>query len=172
MDVPLRVGMEVGSWQPTRGAGYLSRCPYILRLATAHCRKTSPGATDAQLYVHEWPNPHPTWRIDRIEVTVLRTGRVTEALHGVEPGAELGLRGPFGKGYPLDKLRGSEVLLVGGGVGLAPLRSLFYALLHNAAKYKKIIVLNGARTTADLVYRPLYDGWRKKKNNSSVVMCL
>jgi len=65
---------------------------------------------------------------------------VTDALHEVEQGADLGLRGPFGKGYPLDKLRGKEVLLVGGGVGLAPLRSLIYALLAEIGQFKKVVI--------------------------------
>jgi hypothetical protein len=68
LDVPIRVGMETGNWLPTRGADYLHRCPYILRLATERCRKETPGATDAVLYVYEWPNPHPGRRIDSIEL--------------------------------------------------------------------------------------------------------
>jgi len=67
IDVPIRLGMEVGNWVPSRSAEYLYRCPYILRLATERCRKNSPGATDAALYVYEWPNPHPGRRIDAIE---------------------------------------------------------------------------------------------------------
>ena len=67
-EVPLRVGMEVGSWRPTRGGDYLHRCPYILRLVTEECRKTQPGATDVVLYAYEWVNPRPQWRIDAMEV--------------------------------------------------------------------------------------------------------
>ena len=69
VDVPIRVGMEVGSWLPTRGAAYLHRCPYIRRLATQRCRRESPGGADVCLYVYEWPNPHPARRIDAIELT-------------------------------------------------------------------------------------------------------
>lgn len=97
---------------------------------------------------------------ERIEVTVLRTGRVTDALHKVEQGADLGLRGPFGKGYPLDKLRGKEVLLVGGGVGLAPLRSLIYALLAEIGQFKKVVIKYGARSPAELLYSRQFDEWR------------
>ncbi|MFW6163359.1 MAG: FAD-binding oxidoreductase, partial [Planctomycetota bacterium] len=97
---------------------------------------------------------------ERLEVTVLRTGRVTDALHEVEPGAELGLRGPFGQGYPMDKLRGTEVLLVGGGVGLAPLRSLIYALLAEIDQFAKLLILYGARTPEELLYRRQFDDWR------------
>jgi len=69
IDVPIRVGMEVGNWRPTRGAAYQHRCPYLLRLATEECRRSTPGGTDAVLYVYEWPNPHPGSRIDAIELT-------------------------------------------------------------------------------------------------------
>jgi len=97
---------------------------------------------------------------DRIEVTVLRTGRVTEALHGVAPGTELGLRGPFGKGYPIEKLHGKEVLLVGGGVGLAPLRSLILAMMSDITRFKRLSIKYGARTPEELLFRGSYDAWR------------
>ena len=68
VSVPLRVGMEVGSWRPTRHGEYLYRCPYILRLATEECRRKTPGATDTVLYAYEWVNPHPSWRIDAMAI--------------------------------------------------------------------------------------------------------
>ncbi len=98
---------------------------------------------------------------EQLEVTVLRTGRVTDVLHTLKPGALLGLRGPYGKGYPIDKLRGKEVLLVGGGVGLAPLRSLMYVLFHDIAEFKHVIIKYGARTPDELLYRRLYDEWQE-----------
>ena len=96
---------------------------------------------------------------ERLEVTVLRTGRVTDALHDLEPGAGLGLRGPFGKGYPVDKFGGREVLLVGGGVGLAPLRSLMHVLFRDLSAYKRVLIKYGARTPEELLYRRSYDEW-------------
>lgn len=98
---------------------------------------------------------------ERLEVTVLRTGRVTDALHEVERGTELGLRGPFGKGYPLEKFHGKEVLLVGGGVGLAPLRSLILAMLADIGKFRRLSIKYGARTPEELLYRGSYDAWRR-----------
>ena len=96
---------------------------------------------------------------ERLEVTVLRTGRVTDALHELEPGSPLGLRGPFGKGYPVDKFRGKEVLLVGGGVGLAPLRSLMHVLFRDLSAYKRVVIKYGAREPEELLYRRSYDEW-------------
>jgi len=96
---------------------------------------------------------------ERLEVTVLRTGRVTDALHMLKPGAALGIRGPYGKGYPIDKFRGREVLLVGGGVGLAPLRSLMHALFDDLSSYKRVMIKYGARTPDELLFRGSYERW-------------
>ena len=101
---------------------------------------------------------------DRLEISILKTGAVTDRLHEMKPGAGLGLRGPFGKGYPLEKLAGQEVVLVGGGVGLAPLRALIYALLAEPEKYKRIVILYGARTPAELSFRKQYEEWARPKN--------
>ncbi len=95
----------------------------------------------------------------RIAITILRTGCVTEKLHAAEPPATLGLRGPFGKGYPLEKLDGKEVLIVGGGVGLAPLRALILALLADLDRVKRVSIKYGARSMEELLYRDQYDAW-------------
>jgi len=99
---------------------------------------------------------------DRLEVTVLRTGEVTEALHKMEAGATLGVRGPFGKGYPIEEVEGKEILIVGGGVGLAPLRALLYALFENIDKYKRVSIKYGARNPDELLYRKSYEEWSAK----------
>ncbi len=102
---------------------------------------------------------------DKMEITILRTGKVTDALHALKPGAEVGLRGPFGKGYPMDKMEGKEVLVVGGGVGLAPLRSLIYALLANSSKYKRVSIKYGARSPEELCFRRQHNEWGKAAAN-------
>ncbi|HER42945.1 MAG TPA: oxidoreductase, partial [Candidatus Eisenbacteria bacterium] len=113
--------------------------PFTFR-AGQFMQLTVPGVGEAPFT----PSSSPSVT-EKMEITILRTGTVTDALHELEPGAKVGLRGPFGKGYPLDKMKGKEVLLVGGGVGLAPLRSLIYALLENPSEYKRISIRNGAR---------------------------
>ncbi len=90
---------------------------------------------------------------ETIEITIMRVGRVTEKLHALEPGADLAIRGPLGQPYPLEKYYGREILIVGGGVGLAPLRALLFALFEDVGKYKKIMVRYGAKSPADIVYR-------------------
>lgn len=99
---------------------------------------------------------------DTIEITILEAGRLTSILHKeTKVGDVLGIRGPFGKGYPLDKFKGHEVLIIGGGVGLAPLRSCLYALFDNIDDYKRISIKYGARTPKDHVFRYQYEEWEK-----------
>lgn len=100
---------------------------------------------------------------DDLEFTIMRVGRVTRALFECKEGDMVGVRGPFGKPYPLGKFRGKEIYIVGGGVGFAPLRSLFLALLHNIKDYKKLYIRYGARTPEDIVYRRLLPTWEKTK---------
>ena len=116
---------------------------------------TVPGVGEAPFT----PSSSPK-KPERLEITVLRTGRVTDVLHKLEPGATLGVRGPYGKGYPTEEFRGKEVLVVGGGVGLAPLRSLIYTLFDDIASYKRVSIRYGARTPEELLYRRSYDEWR------------
>ncbi|MGB7055789.1 MAG: FAD/NAD(P)-binding protein [bacterium] len=96
-----------------------------------------------------------------LEFTIMKIGRVTEALFDLKEGELVGVRGPFGKPYPLHDFRGKEVFIVGGGVGFAPLRSLFLALLHDLKAYKKIYIRYGARTPKDIVYKHLIPEWQK-----------
>ncbi|GAG53420.1 unnamed protein product, partial [marine sediment metagenome] len=98
---------------------------------------------------------------DRLAITVLKTGTVTDRLHECQQGQTLGLRGPFGKGYPLEKLKGKEVLIVGGGVGLAPLRALILALLADLKPIKRMSIKYGARCTEELLYRNEWKAWTK-----------
>ncbi len=120
---------------------------------------TMPGVGEAPFTPSSSPN-----RTETIEFTILRMGKVTDKLLSVKAGDTVGLRGPFGKGYPIDKLRGTEVLVVGGGVGLAPLRSLLYVLFDEIDSFKKVYIKYGARTPNDLVYRSMYDSWAKIPN--------
>jgi NAD(P)H-flavin reductase len=99
---------------------------------------------------------------DKLDVTIMRVGRVTEKLHALGAGETLGIRGPLGQPYPLKDFYGREVLIVGGGVGLAPLRALLFALFEEQDKFTRIVLRYGARSPRDLVYRhALAEGWGK-----------
>lgn len=101
---------------------------------------------------------------EKVEFTIMKVGRVTNGLFNLKKGDFVGLRGPFGRPYPLEKFEGREVFIVGGGVGIAPLRSLFLALLYNLSKYKKVYIRYGARTPKDLVYKNSLLEWQKIEN--------
>ncbi len=94
---------------------------------------------------------------DRLEITIERVGRVTDALHELKPGARVGLRGPLGQPYPLDAFRDRDVLVIGGGCGVGPLRALLFALFEHADRYGRILLRYGARTPQDIVYREAYE---------------
>ena len=115
---------------------------------------TLPGVGEAPFT----PSSSPL-RPERLDITILKTGVLTDRFHECRPGEMLGLRGPFGKGYPVDDLDGVEVLVVGGGVGLAPLRALIYAALAKLDKVKRLSIQYGARETAELLYRRMFDEW-------------
>jgi len=95
-----------------------------------------------------------------LDFTIMAAGRVTKILHGMQKGEIVGLRGPYGTEYPLKEFKGKELLIIGGGVGLAPLRALLYALFNDANDYKRIVVKYGARTPKDIVYKTEIDTWR------------
>jgi NAD(P)H-flavin reductase len=93
---------------------------------------------------------------DRLEVTVMKTGYVTGIMHELKPGAVMGIRGPYGRGYPVSEFRGKEVLILGGGCGLAPIRSLLFTLEHMKDDLEKVILCYGSKTPADCIYKPLF----------------
>jgi len=106
---------------------------------------------------------------EKIDLTIMKAGRVTSKLHTLERGAAVGIRGPYGKGYPLDEFRGKDIVIVGGGVGLAPLRSLLFSLFSTMDDYNKVILRYGARTSADIVYKSLLPEWAKIEKLDMVV---
>lgn len=108
------------------------------------------------------PSSNPNIK-DRIDVTIMNVGRVTSLLHNISKNITLGIRGPYGKGYPLDRFEGKDILIVGGGVGLAPLRSLLFTLFEQIDKYNKVVLRYGARTPQDIIYKDSISKWAKKK---------
>ena len=101
---------------------------------------------------------------DVMDVTIMKTGFLTEYVHRTEPGEIVGLRGPFGSCYPLDRFVGKDLLILGGGCGLAPLRSLFLTLLHEVEKYRSITFLVGAKNPKECIYKDETAGWRQYDN--------
>lgn len=88
-----------------------------------------------------------------IELCVRRVGHVTDALFRLPPNALVGIRGPYGNGFPLAKLEGNNLLLVAGGLGMAPLRSLLRYALDNRSKFKDVILMYGAKNPDDMLFK-------------------
>lgn len=90
----------------------------------------------------------------QLEITVMKTGYVTEHMHSMQPGEKMGIRGPFGRGYPMEEFSDKEILILGGGCGFAPIRSLLYSLIDISDKLRKVTLCYGSKTPEDCVYKP------------------
>ncbi|UCC78240.1 MAG: FAD/NAD(P)-binding protein [Candidatus Zixiibacteriota bacterium] len=94
--------------------------------------------------------------------TIRAVGNVTKAIKKLKLGDSLGVRGPFGNGWPLDKARGDDLVIIAGGIGLAPLRPALYQALSDRKSFGKIILMYGARTPDDILYRQELEKWRSR----------
>jgi NAD(P)H-flavin reductase len=94
--------------------------------------------------------------------TVRNAGPITAAIAQSPPGQTLGVRGPYGRGWPVDLAKGRDVVLMAGGLGLPPLRPVLYELLSHREQYGRIEVIYGARTPKDLVYYDQIQHWRQR----------
>ncbi|HEY1933988.1 MAG TPA: FAD/NAD(P)-binding protein [Acetobacteraceae bacterium] len=98
----------------------------------------------------------------RLVQTVRSVGAVSEAVTQLKVGDVLGLRGPFGSAWPTEELAGQDVVVVAGGLGLAPLRPSIYHLLANRDRFGKVVVLYGTRGPEEILYRRQLETWRKR----------
>lgn len=99
-----------------------------------------------------------------IKHTIRAVGTVTKALDRLKRGDVLGIRGPYGTSWPLEEATGKDVLLIAGGIGLAPLRPVLYQLFSQRKKYGKITLLYGVKTPKDILYRRELERWGKRFN--------
>lgn len=93
--------------------------------------------------------------------TVRVAGNVTRTLSNLKSGDTLGIRGPFGSGWPIARLQDSDVVIVAGGLGMAPLRPLVYHMINHRDKFGKVWLILGARSPAGLLYRNEWDYWQR-----------
>ena len=99
-----------------------------------------------------------------VELCIRRAGTVTGALHSMHAGDIVGIRGPFGHGFPVDKFRGNDVLIVAGGLGIAPVRSLINYIHDNRSDFGKVTIVYGSRTPSDIMFRDQFEMWRHRKD--------
>ena len=105
----------------------------------------------------------PPTRKEFLQSSIMRVGEVTQRIHQLQPGDQIGVRAPLGNGFPIESLKGKDILFVGGGIGMAPLRTLLLYMIDNRADFGNITTIYGARTPNDLCYRYEFDEWRNGK---------
>lgn len=105
---------------------------------------------------------------DFMEFSIKRCGLVTERLHALEVGSEVGIRGPYGNHFPVsDELMGKDLLFIAGGIGLAPLRSVINYTLHHREAYGKIDMVYGSRSSGDLVHqKDIFERWPQEPDTT------
>jgi len=96
-----------------------------------------------------------------IELCIRKAGTVTNALHQASRGARIGLRGPFGTHFPLKRMKGQSIILIAGGLGLAPLRAPIYYATENRADFRQVYILYGTKSPDTLLFDYQYESWRR-----------
>lgn len=97
---------------------------------------------------------------EKLVHTIRAVGTVTQAMRGLEPGTAVGVRGPFGTAWPVEEAHGRDLLIVAGGIGLAPLRPVIYHAIHHRDRYERVLIAYGTRTPGDIVFDDELMAWR------------
>ncbi|MDH5816283.1 MAG: FAD-binding oxidoreductase [Candidatus Nezhaarchaeota archaeon] len=109
-----------------------------------------PGVGESPISICKSPTrPGP------LELLIRRVGRVTNAIHKLKPGDVVGIRGPFGNGFPMEKMKGYDVLLIAGGLGIAPLMSVLQYVVDKRRDYGDVILLYGVRSYQEALFRDM-----------------
>lgn len=101
-------------------------------------------------------------RPEKLVHTIRAVGTVTRALQTLRKGDLVGVRGPFGRPWPIEEMAGKDVVIIAGGIGLAPLRPVIYHALRHRQTLGKVVVIYGSRNPADLIFTKEIEHWRKK----------
>lgn len=115
------------------------------------------GVGEAPISISSSPTKRETF-----DLVVRRAGKVTTALHKLEAGDEVGIRGPFGKGFPVRILEGNDLIFVAAGLGMVPLRSLINFVIDNRRDFGKVNILLGCRTPQNMLFNDEVDEWGKR----------
>jgi sulfhydrogenase subunit gamma (sulfur reductase) len=101
-------------------------------------------------------------RRDSFDLCIRAVGKVTRSLHALKAGDEIGIRGPYGKGFPVSILAGNDILIVAGGLGIAPLRSLIMYVLDNRRDFGKVHILFGCKEPKEMLFRDELGYWSER----------
>ncbi len=104
----------------------------------------------------------PPTRMDYLQFSVMKAGEVTAMLHTLSVGDQIGVRAPLGNWFPYEELKGKDIVFIGGGIGMAPLRTLLLYMLDNRADYGKITLLYGARSPEDMAFKYELPDWLER----------
>ena len=104
----------------------------------------------------------PPTRMEYLEFSVMRVGEITETIHRLKEGDRIGVRGPLGNWFPYEDMKGKDIYFIGGGIGMAPLRTLLLFMLDNRQDYGNITLLYGARSPQDLCYKEELKDWEAR----------
>lgn len=115
------------------------------------------GAGDIPVSISSSPSVRGSF-----EICVRAAGKVTNALHRLEAGDEVGIRGPFGKGFPIRILEGNDLLMIAGGLGIAPLRSLIRHVLYNRRDFGRVHILLGCKSPQEMLFVDEIDHWSQR----------
>lgn len=96
-----------------------------------------------------------------LELCIRKAGTVTSMLHRAQRGARVGIRGPFGTHFPMGKMKGSDILLIAGGLGLAPLRAPIFHVTENRADYRNVHIMYGTKDPSQLLFDYQYSQWER-----------
>lgn len=111
----------------------------------------------------------PPTRMNYLQFSTMRAGEVTTALHGLQPGDKIGVRGPLGNWFPYNEMKGKNIVFIGGGIGMAPMRTILLYMLDKRADYGDITLLYGARTPNDLSFKEDREEWLSRKDMKTVL---
>ncbi len=98
------------------------------------------------------------------EICVRRVGDLTNALHRLEPGDSIGVRGPFGHGFPIERFHGKDIMFAPGGLGMAPLRSLINQVLDERSNFGDVIIIYGAKNPSELLFTDELQVWDERQD--------
>ena len=124
-----------------------------------------PGIGEAPFSISSSPSIH-----GEVELCIRKSGNLTNFLSKVNRGAVVGIRGPFGTGFPMEEMHGQNILLIAGGLGLVPLRSPISYVQENRSHFKEVNIVYGTKSPANLLFTYQYDVWSKDNINLNIIV--
>ncbi len=122
------------------------------------------GVGEAPISVSSWSSPSNGDTNNHFELCVRAVGNLTKKMHQLSENDKIGIRGPYGNGFPLERIKGKDILFAAGGLGLAPLRSLIHYVFENRDDYGRVIILYGAKRPEDILFNEEIEKWEADKS--------